>query len=197
VSARLPPPLLGARPLGALPVPDSPVGDDPILGAYDQPRPAAAEAPGLPIGPDEVAAFLVGLGDLLARVRGPHWHIEPDETAMVAPAIARQLSKDDNALGAWIVAHGDALVITLGAALIVTPRAMTEYQVIRFRRRQLEAELEAAKEQERYGGLARAAGRPSDDGAGAGLPGDRGEGAAAGDAGSQDNAATLRALTGR
>jgi len=195
---RLPPPVLGVRPLGALPDPGEPIGTDPILGAYDDEQPAEpADVPGLPIGPDEVTAFLVGIGDALAQLRGPHWQIEPDETAMLAPAVARQLAKPDNAAAEWLMRHGDALLITVGLGLIIVPRAAVEYQVIRYRRRQLElaADLEEGEPYaERFPG---ATVGPDAGGAGPGLPADGLEGAAARPTDPVSLAATLGALTGR
>lgn len=194
---RLPPPVLGAGQLGEAPDPGQPIGADPILGAYeDTGQPAPEEAPGLPIGPDEVTAFIVAIGDVLARVRGPHWAIEPDETALAAPAIARQLAKPDNAASAWLMEHGDALLIVVGLGVIIVPRAIVEYQVIQYRRRQLEL---AGQQQEAHGGSEHRAAVGEDE-AGAG-PGISGAGAPRhagnGQSRSEGDTATLRALTGR
>jgi hypothetical protein len=132
VTLPAPPPLGGDQ----LDVPSAapPPDDDPILGAYG-PRPEPpADAPGVAIGPDEVTGFLVGCGDALAALRGDHWRIEPGETALMAPAISRQLSTPGNPLAEWIAAHADAFLILVGAGIIVAPRLIIEYQVIRYRR---------------------------------------------------------------
>ena len=142
----LPPPFLGTEPLGPTPTlgPDGSssrarAGEDPIASVYDRPpAPLPGEAPGLPIGPDEVSAFLVGVSDVLAQLRGPHWHVEPDELGILAPPLARQLAQPDSALAAWLAAHADGVLIAFGAAAVVIPRAIVEYQVIRWRRQQAE-----------------------------------------------------------
>lgn len=133
----LPPPILGADPLRPPPaVP--PAEDDPILN-YAAPPPAA-EAPGLPIGPAEVSAALVAIADVLAAIRGPHWHVEPAETEVLAAPLARQLSTADSPAAAWWARHTDAVLIAGGAAMIVVPRLWIEYQVLRLRREELRNE---------------------------------------------------------
>lgn len=140
---RLPPPFLSTEPLGPTPTVGpgdeaSPSGGDPILSAYDRPAGTPSDAPGLPIGPDEVTAFLVGVSDVLAQLRGAHWHVEPDECGILAPPLARQLAKPDSTMAAWLAAHADGVLIAFGAASITIPRAIIEYQVIRYRRQQAE-----------------------------------------------------------
>lgn len=185
MSSSLPPPILGADPLR--PPPADALADDPILAGYgadagDEP---AGEAAGIPVGPAEVTAVLVGVFDGLAQLRGPHWHAEPDEFAMAAPPIARYLSQPDTTVAAWLATHGDALLIVLGMGAVVVPRAFIEYRIIRERA----AERELAQQQEptdgyrplhpqAYAGAgsdaARAADEPPGGGAGPGLSPARG-----------------------
>lgn len=132
----LPPPILAADPLR--PPPEHPGADpaaDPILSGYGaRDTEPAGEAAGLPVGPEEVTAVLVGLFDGLAQLRGPHWHAEPEEFAMAAPPIARELNKPDTTLAAWLAKHGDALLIVLGLGAVVVPRAYIEWRVMQLRR---------------------------------------------------------------
>ena len=150
----LPPPILGADPLR--PPNAEQLAGDPILEGYGAPAPGddAGEAAGIPVGPAEVTAVLVGLFDGLATIRGPHWHAEPQEFAMAAPRLALYLSQPDTSVAAWLAAHGDQLLIVVGLGAVVVPRAMIEYQVIRRRRDELRRELEAAAiaQQEHAGG---------------------------------------------
>jgi hypothetical protein len=207
MTERLPPPFLGTEPLGPTPTagPDgdhnAPSADDPILSSYDRPAAAPSDAPGLPIGPDEVTAFLVGLGEGLAQLRGPHWQIEPDECAILAPPLARQLAKPDGALAAWLATHADAVLIAFGAGAIVIPRAITEYQVISWRREQAKRQEQEAPG---YGfteytapDLAGGGDYPAPDGTGPSLPSGIEAGAAAARPSDPARlAATLRAITG-
>lgn len=137
-------PTLGADPLRP---PPADFGADPILDSYgaepaiDEP---AGEAAGVPLDAEAVTGILVGIFDGLAQLRGPHWHAEPAEFAMAAPPIARELNKPDTTLAAWLAAHGDALLIVVGLGAVIVPRAVVEYQVMRYRRAQLAAEQESA-----------------------------------------------------
>lgn len=142
----LPPPVVSADALGpAMETP--PPAFDPIAG-YGQRPEASGEQAGLPIGPDEVTAGLVAVGDILAQLRGEHWRIEPGETALIAPPLARQLSKPDSAFAAWLAAHTDAALITVGAITITVPRLMIEYRVLRARRAAAELERQSLSQQQ-------------------------------------------------
>lgn len=150
----LPRPHLGADPLRP-PTAGAAAGDgaggDPILDAYGpQPEPTG-EAAGIPVGPDEVTAGLVGIFALLAMARGPHWAVEPEECALVAPPLARELSKPDTTLAAWLAKHGDPLLIVVGMSAIVIPRAILEWRVLQLRREQLRAEPQPQYEAPSYG----------------------------------------------
>lgn len=116
---------------------------DPLLDAYGpEPEPGGENA-GIPVGPEEVTAGLVGIFGFLAMVRGPHWSVEPEETALVAPPLARELSKPDTTMAAWLATHGDHFLIVLGLGAIVIPRAWWEVQVLRARRDQMRAAAES------------------------------------------------------
>jgi hypothetical protein len=128
---------MGADPLErprSAPPPPPEYADDPIAGYGPAPP---SDAPGLPIGPDEVAAALSGLGDGLAILtHHEHWRIEPAEVALPSAAIARQLAKPDTALAAWLAAHADALLIVVGLGVVIVPRALIEWQWISYEREQ-------------------------------------------------------------
>jgi len=206
-----PPPFLATEPLGPTPTlaPDGSRaghGEDPIASVYDRPPAGTpSEAPGLPIGPDEVSAFLVGVSDVLAQLRGPHWHVEPDELGILAPPLARQLAQPDSALAAWLAAHADGVLIAFGAAAVVIPRAIVEYQVIRWRRQQAErGEATLTSEVPIYGvpdygaGIAPGGDRAAADGTGPGLPSGIEAGSAAARPSDPERlAASLGGLAGR
>ena len=164
---KLPPPLFLTEPLGPPPAgPAAGLGGAPGDGLEPPLEPPLEEQPTLGIGPDEVTGLIVTVGDILGKVRGPHWRVEPDECELVSPPLARQLNRTDadSPLARWVLQHSDALLIAVGAAAIVVPRAAIEYRVIQYRREQA-----ARAEQEGRDGYQ---GEASGD-AGAGLPRER------------------------
>jgi hypothetical protein len=135
-------PHLGADPLkppGAAATAGNGMTGDPLLDAAYAKAEPAGEAAGIPVGPEEVTAGLVGIFAAIAWMRGPHWAVEPDECALVAPPLARELSKPDTTLAAWLAKHGDAALIVLGLGVLIVPRAYVEVQVLKARRDQLRA----------------------------------------------------------
>lgn len=166
---------------------EAPPADDPIIGAVGgQPEAAPADAPGLPIGPDEVAAFLAATGDVITTItRHEHWRIEPGEVALPSAAIARQLAKPDTAFAAWLAEHADAVLITVGLGIVFVPRALIEWQWIRYEREQRASERAAEQAEVPHYGYEPEPGAPRDDreaeaGARGGVPVGGSEGAAVG-----------------